>query len=279
MTKRIFLGCLIFTLGWTVYSEGKHEGKSSPSGSSAGTGSPASSREASSAVPASAGTEEKAASKGDISYAFGMMIGSNLKELALSFDYNAFMQGMQEVIEDKTTALTLDEAIAKVQTAYTEAMTKQNEAAQTKEKTFLAENAEKPGIQVTPSGLQYEVLAEGAGEKPGPEDTVLVHYRGTFIDGTVFDSSYDREEPTEFPLYAVIPGWSEGVQLMNPGSKYRLYIPSELAYGSQGGGNVIPGYSTLIFEVELLSIVPEDTEPESDFEEWQDTESDFEEWQ
>ena len=118
---------------------------------------------------------------------------------------------------------------------------------------FLAENAKKDGIQTTESGLQYEVLTQGEGEKPAATDTVTVHYTGTLIDGTKFDSSVDRGQPASFPLNRVIPGWTEGVQLMNVGSKYRFYIPYNLAYGENGTGS-IPPFSTLIFDVELISI-------------------------
>lgn len=119
---------------------------------------------------------------------------------------------------------------------------------------FLSANEKRPGVVKTPSGLQYEVIKMGTGEKPAAEDNVTVHYHGTLIDGTVFDSSVDRGEPASFGLNQVIPGWTEGVQLMNVGSKYKFYIPYSLGYGEQGAGGVIKPYSTLIFEVELISI-------------------------
>lgn len=119
---------------------------------------------------------------------------------------------------------------------------------------FLAENAKKPGVKSTASGLQYKVLTEGQGQKPTATDTVEVHYRGTLIDGQEFDSSYKRGESISFPLNRVIRGWTEGLQLMPVGAKYELYIPYELAYGEQGAGGVIPPYATLIFQVELLGI-------------------------
>ena len=120
---------------------------------------------------------------------------------------------------------------------------------------FLEENAKNDSVQVTESGLQYMVLKEGKGAKPGPTDTVTVHYTGTLIDGKVFDSSVERGEPATFALNEVIPGWTEGVQLMSKGSKYRLFIPSELAYGERGAGNDILPNSTLIFDVELIKVV------------------------
>jgi FKBP-type peptidyl-prolyl cis-trans isomerase len=119
---------------------------------------------------------------------------------------------------------------------------------------FLDENAKKPGVVTTPSGLQYKVLDAGYGPQPKATETVKVHYKGTFIDGTTFDSSYDRGEPISFPLNRVIAGWTEGVQLMPVGAKYEFTIPYHLAYGEKGAGGVIPPYATLIFVVELLGI-------------------------
>ncbi len=119
---------------------------------------------------------------------------------------------------------------------------------------FLAANAKRETVKTTPSGLQYEVIAEGAGKSPKATDTVLVNYRGTTIDGKEFDSSYKRNEPIEFPLNAVIPGWTEGVQLMKEGGKYRFFIPSNLAYGKRGAGGAIGPDETLVFEVELLKV-------------------------
>ena len=119
---------------------------------------------------------------------------------------------------------------------------------------FLAENAKKPEIKTTASGLQYEVLTPGTGKSPKATDTVLVHYKGTLLDGKEFDSSYKRNQPIEFPLNGVIPGWTEGVQLMKEGGKYRFFIPSKLAYGSRGAGGAIGPDETLIFDVELLKV-------------------------
>jgi FKBP-type peptidyl-prolyl cis-trans isomerase len=142
-----------------------------------------------------------------------------------------------------------------VQAAFQAAMEKNNEKNRAAEAFFLAENGARPEVSTTASGLQYEVLTEGDGEKPGPHDTVLVHYEGSLIDETVFDSSYDGDQ-AQIPLDQVIPGWAEGIQLMNAGSKYKLYIPSNLAYGGNGAGQVIPPYSTLIFTVELFGVAP-----------------------
>jgi FKBP-type peptidyl-prolyl cis-trans isomerase len=198
----------------------------------------------------------------DTSYAFGMLIGSDLKQTGMTFNYSTFAEGVRDMMEDATTRLTWEEAVAKVQTAYMAAMAKQAEESVAKEAAYLAENGQKPGIITTESGLQYEILAEGTGRTPLFTDTVLVDYEGAFLDGEVFDSSYARGEPEEIPLNMVIPGWSEGIQLMSEGASYRFYIPSDLAYGGDGAGQVIPPYSTLVFKVELISILEESAEEE-----------------
>jgi FKBP-type peptidyl-prolyl cis-trans isomerase FkpA len=205
-------------------------------------------------APASAPAPDGVADE-DTSYAFGLALGSDLKQTGLQFNYDAFTQGFRDSIEGKETRISMDDAIQIIQTAFMAAMTKQAEENRAKETQFLDENGKKNGIQTTSSGLQYEVITQGSGAKPLASDTVSVHYEGTLIDGTVFDSSYERGEPAQFPLGGVIPGWTEGIQLMNVGSTYRLFIPSALAYGEQGAGNSIPPNAALIFKVELLSIV------------------------
>jgi FKBP-type peptidyl-prolyl cis-trans isomerase len=195
------------------------------------------------------------ASDADISYAFGVALGSDFKQAGLSFDYDALMRGFRDTLEGNEAKMTLEEAIPLIQAAMRDAMARQSEENRLAGESFLAENGAKPGIQTTESGLQYEVIAEGEGPRPGSSDTVQVHYEGTLLDGTVFDSSYERGEPAEFPLDQVIPGWTEGIQLMGVGGQYRLFIPSGLAYGEQGAGNFIPPNSTLIFKVELLDII------------------------
>jgi FKBP-type peptidyl-prolyl cis-trans isomerase FkpA len=191
----------------------------------------------------------------DTSYAFGVALGSDFKQAGVSFDYNSLVQGLRDVMEGRETRMSLDEAIPLIQIALREGMTRLAEENRQKGVDFLAENAGKPGIITTPSGLQYEILSEGTGPKPLSTDTVSVHYEGTLLNGDVFDSSYARNEPTEFALEALIPGWTEGLQLMNVGSSYRFFIPADLAYGEQGYGNIIPANSTLIFEVKLLEIL------------------------
>jgi FKBP-type peptidyl-prolyl cis-trans isomerase len=190
----------------------------------------------------------------DTSYAFGIVLGSDLKQFGIQFDYDALAQGIREAVEGKESRISMEEAVGLVQSAYMTAIAQQAEESRRKNDQFLAENSKKTGVVITSSGLQYEVVVQGQGKNPAADDVVSVNYEGKLIDGTVFDSSYTRGEPAEFSLDQVISGWAEGIQLMNVGSTYRLYIPSSLAYGEQGAGNMIPPNSALIFQVELLSI-------------------------
>jgi FKBP-type peptidyl-prolyl cis-trans isomerase FkpA len=191
--------------------------------------------------------------QGTVSYAFGMVMASQFKGSGLKFDYEAFARGFKEYYED-TAELSFEDAMNQAQNAYMVATSAQSEELRKVGVEFLAANSKKDGITVTASGLQYESLTEGDGVKPAAEATVRVNYEGSLIDETVFDSSYTRGEPVEFRLDQVIPGWSEGLQLMNVGSTYRFYIPSELGYGEQGN-QVIPPNAVLIFKVELLDIL------------------------
>jgi FKBP-type peptidyl-prolyl cis-trans isomerase FkpA len=191
----------------------------------------------------------------DTSYAFGVALGSDFKQAGLVFDYESLLEGFRDTLEGNETRITLDEAMPLIQNAMRDAMARQVEENKQRGITFLTENGKKAGVKTTSSGLQYELVNAGTGPHPGATDTVSVHYEGTLLDGTVFDSSYERGEPTEFPLDQVIAGWTEGIQLMEVGSTYRLFIPSDLAYGEQGVRNFIPPNSTLIFKVELLGIV------------------------
>ena len=200
----------------------------------------------------------------DTSYAFGMLMAGMVGEMAadmgiaaISFDYNAFMEGFRDFNEARETRFTNEGAAERVFAAFAR-LTPQSEEAlrnQQEGEAYLAQNALRPGVVTTASGLQYEVIVQGTGEQPGIRDMVRVHYEGTFLDGTVFDSSFERGEPTEFPLNAVIAGWVEGLQLMNVGSTYRFVIPSDLAYGPRGFAHFIPPNATLIFTVELLDII------------------------
>ena len=189
-----------------------------------------------------------------VSYGLGMMIGERVLKQYGEVDYELLMKGMQAQQNDEETLMTMEEAQMALQ-AHQEAVAAEASAAAAEAgQQFLEENAAKDGVQVTDSGLQYEVLEEGDGPKPSLDDTVSVHYVGTLTDGTEFDSSIARGEPATFPLKGVIPGWTEGLQLMNVGSKYRFVIPSELAYGDRGAGQTIGPGETLVFEVELLEI-------------------------
>jgi len=196
--------------------------------------------------------------KARTSYAFGMTVGGDLKQAGLEMDYSAFVEGLRAAMEQRQTVMDRDEALEIVQNAFESTLRKQSAELQAKEDTFLAANAKQPGISITDSGLQYEVITKGTGPQPTINDIVQVHYEGALTNGAVFDSSYAREEPEEIPLNMVIPGWAEGIMLMNVGSKYRIFIPSSMAYGERGAGQIIPPFSTLVFTVELLDILPEE---------------------
>jgi FKBP-type peptidyl-prolyl cis-trans isomerase FklB len=165
-----------------------------------------------------------------------------------------FAQAVADVMNRRPTAITHTEARDIVNKYFSELEEKMNAENIQKGKDFLAENAKRPEVTTLASGLQYEVIQEGNGKKPKATDKVKCHYEGTLIDGTLFDSSIKRGEPAVFGLNQVIKGWTEALQLMNEGSKWRLYLPSELAYGAQGAGEMIPPHSTLIFEVELIEV-------------------------
>ena len=190
-----------------------------------------------------------------LSYALGMVIGHNLKGMGVkNLSQDDFAKAMNDVLTNQTTSLTDPEA----QKLVGDFLQKQQEEA-TREireegERFLAENAKKEGVVVLPSGLQYTVLTEGTGAQPKATDRVKCHYEGTLTNGQVFDSSYRRGEPAVFPLNGVIAGWTEGVQLMKEGAKYRFFIPYNLAYGERGAGQAIPPYAALVFDVELISI-------------------------
>ncbi|WP_367388714.1 FKBP-type peptidyl-prolyl cis-trans isomerase [Lewinella sp. LCG006] len=195
-----------------------------------------------------------------ISYVIGADFARNMKEFDVSLNSSAFFQGAKDQIAD-AESMVGDQEDALMQ-KLTDRITKKQEAEAAvaaesiiaEGAAFIAEKAAEEGVMSTPSGLHYKVIKEGAGASPAATDRVLVHYHGTLIDGTVFDSSVDRGEPIEFGLNEVIPGWTEGVQLMKEGAKYQFYIPYDLAYGLRGSPPVIPGGATLIFDVELLEV-------------------------
>jgi len=191
-----------------------------------------------------------------LSYALGLMFGNSLKEMGVqSIHQDKFAKAVADILTGATPEMTISEAQQKV-TLHLQALEEEKGKAVREEgEKFLAENAKKEDVVVLPSGLQYIVLNEGNDNKPSATDNVQCHYEGRLIDGTVFDSSYRRGEPATFPLNGVIAGWTEGVQLMGEGAKYRFFIPYELAYGTRGAGGSIPPYATLIFDVELIKIV------------------------
>ncbi len=198
--------------------------------------------------------------KGKFSYAVGYEIGKNMKRQGVELHYGSFVKALQDVMGDKKVLLDENqrrEAMKKM----AEAKQKKDseKAANNKKKAtdFLAANKGKEGVKTTASGLQYQILKEGNGAKPKETDKVKVHYKGTLLDGTTFDSSYERKQPAEFPLNAVIKGWTEGLQLMKVGGKAKFWISPELGYGDRANSK-IPGNSLLTFEVELLEIVKEE---------------------
>ncbi|MEE9412081.1 MAG: FKBP-type peptidyl-prolyl cis-trans isomerase, partial [Methylococcales bacterium] len=190
-----------------------------------------------------------------LSYSLGMMIGGGILKSYDNLDYNVMFEAIKTQHGGQETLLKQQEASKILSDYHTKNMKKRSAKAQSAGDKYLAENAKREGVTVTESGLQYEVIKSGDGSKPKAIDTVSVHYVGTLLDGTEFDSSVKRGKPATFPLNRVIPGWTEGVQLMNKGSKYRFVIPSDLAYGTRGAGSNIGPDETLIFEVELLDIV------------------------
>lgn len=197
-----------------------------------------------------------AVSAADASYAFGVLIGNSLKSTAVTIDYNSFVKGMKDAVSKDGPKVTLEKANETAQAAIAAASEKKAKDDLEAGAKYLAENGKKAGVVTTASGLQYEVLTKGTGAIPKATDTVKVDYVGKLLDGSTFDSSVDRGEPALIPLNQVIPGWAEGLQLMNVGSKYKLTIPAALAYGEQGAGAAIPPNSTITFEVTLISIEP-----------------------
>lgn len=198
-----------------------------------------------------------------VSYALGLGIGQQLKNMgATDLDIDDFAKAIKDVLADNELAVSHRDAQGIVNSYFQEKEAKMNKEKEAKGKVakeqgeqFLKDNAQKEGVITTASGLQYKVLQEGNGKCPKATDKVRCHYEGMLIDGTLFDSSLQRGEPAVFPLNGVIAGWTEGLQLMKEGGKYRFFIPYLLGYGAGGAGNSIPPYSTLIFDVELLEVL------------------------
>jgi FKBP-type peptidyl-prolyl cis-trans isomerase FklB len=212
-------------------------------------------------APAQGQGQKPAALEDRASYIIGLNLGQSLKAQEVPVKADLIIQGLRDGLGGGNALLTPEEIQATMQEFQQQLMTQQQakrEAAGAKNmqesQAYLDQNKAKAGVKTTASGLQYEVVTEGSGESPKPTDKVTVHYRGTLPDGTVFDSSYDRNEPATFPVNGVIPGWVEALQLMKPGSKYKLVIPPALAYAERGAGNDIGPNQVLIFDVELLSV-------------------------
>lgn len=191
-----------------------------------------------------------------ISYALGLGIGQQLKSMHIeNFSVEDFTRSIMDVMGDQPTAMTAREAQQMLNEYFENKAKEDAQQAIAEGAAFLKDNGEREGVVATKSGLQYEVLTEGTGKSPKATDKVRCHYEGRLIDGSVFDSSYQRGEPADFGLNQVIPGWTEGVQLMKEGAKYRFFIPYVLGYGERGAGSSIPPYSTLVFDVELIKVL------------------------
>ena len=190
-----------------------------------------------------------------VSYSLGVNVAKSVKSQGLeSIDSDAIAKAFKDVFEGNTLEISEEEANIVLQDYFGKLANEKQKVNVEAGQKFLDENAKRDGVVTTATGLQYEVLKEGSGDSPKETDNVTVHYHGTLIDGTVFDSSVDRGQPATFPVNGVIPGWVEALQLMNAGAKYKLFIPSNLAYGERGAGGAIGPNATLVFEVELISI-------------------------
>ena len=193
------------------------------------------------------------------SYGIGFQMGQQLQSNPFEgLDLDSVVAGLKDAFTGQAPQVdndTLRDAFGKIHQRMQAAKAEQHKEAIAEGENFLAENAKRDGVVTTESGLQYEVLTTGEGAKPTADSTVRTHYHGTLINGSVFDSSYDRGQPAEFPVGGVIKGWTEALQMMPVGSKWRLYVPHNLAYGEQGAGGAIAPYSTLVFDVELLDIL------------------------
>ncbi len=191
-----------------------------------------------------------------LSYAWGLAMGRQLQGMGMKeLGIDDFKDGVKSVFDGSEPAMSVEEAQKMIQDYLSDLQTKAEETAKAAGKQFLEENKKNADVRETASGLQYVVEKEGEGASPAATDEVTVHYTGRLLDGTVFDSSVNRGEPATFPLNRVIPGWTEGVQLMKEGAKYTFFIPSDLAYGPQGIPGAIPPHSTLVFEVELIKVI------------------------
>ena len=191
----------------------------------------------------------------ELSYSLGVSVGLNLKDQGFEgSSVDDFAQALNDVLSDNELAIPAEKVNEIVNDYFTKLQAKRAEEMNAGQAAFFEENAKREEITVTETGIQYEVITAGEGAQPSATDTVTVHYQGSLIDGTVFDSSVQRGEPATFPVNGVIPGWQEVLPMMKSGSKWRVFIPSELAYGERGAGNAIPPHSPLVFDIELISI-------------------------
>lgn len=191
----------------------------------------------------------------ELSYSLGVSVGLNLKDQGFEVSsVDDFAQALNDVLSDNELAIPAEKVNEIVNDYFTKLQAKRAEEMNAGQAAFFEENAKREEITVTETGIQYEVITAGEGAQPSATDTVTVHYQGSLIDGTVFDSSVQRGEPATFPVNGVIPGWQEVLPMMKSGSKWRVFIPSELAYGERGAGNAIPPHSPLVFDIELISI-------------------------
>lgn len=189
------------------------------------------------------------------SYAFGNTMASSMKNDGLNtLNYEMLIRGLKDAFGNATPLISKEKSQTAISNLFNTVSKQKHAPIIAEGKAFLEKNRLQQGVQVTPSGLQYQVLNRGTGIRPKATDTVLVNYKGTLLNGKQFDSSYDRKEPLSLPLNSVIPGWTEGVQLMQTGSKYKFFVPYDLAYGERTMGEDIPAYSTLIFEIKLLKV-------------------------
>lgn len=195
--------------------------------------------------------------KQKLSYIFGIQVGQNMIQEGVELDLEAFKAGVADMMAGNQPQLdqaSAEKIIQEFQAQKAEEMAQVMNEKQAEAKTYMAENAKKDGVVTTDSGLQYQILEEGDGATPGAEDKVIAHYKGTLLDGTVFDSSYERGEPATFPVNGVIQGWQETLQMMKEGGKWRIVVPANLAYGPRGAGQLIGPNETLIFDIELIAI-------------------------
>lgn len=195
--------------------------------------------------------------KQKLSYIFGIQVGQNMLQEGVELELDAFKAGVADMMAGNQPQLdqaSAEKIIQEFQAKKAQEMAEVMNEKQSEAKAYMAENAKKDGVVTTDSGLQYQILEEGDGATPGPEDKVIAHYKGTLLDGTVFDSSYERGEPATFPVNGVIQGWQETLQMMKEGGKWRIVVPANLAYGPRGAGQLIGPNETLVFDIELIAI-------------------------